>query len=262
MVAIDRENCIGCGLCAADCCMANILIDDGKAAVKRPTCILCGHCVAICPQEAVSIPEYDMADVEPVTCSDIAPEAMLSLIKTRRSIRKYAQKPVSKEAIAQLIQAGRYTATAKNQQDNSFIFVADRLEELKTLTRKVIDDFTPEDISSMDPQLKLYAKFNKRYKADTRDDYLFQNAPLLLVIAGGRGLDAGMAAQNIENMAVAMGMGALYNGYLKGLFSISPEIRSWLGTGDKEIQCCMLLGYPDVSYLRTAPRAAADAVIL
>ncbi len=262
MIVIDREKCIGCGLCVSDCCMANIVINDGKAILKRPSCIRCGHCVAICPQGAVSIPEYDVADVEPVACSGIAPEVMLRLIKSRRSIRKYKQKPVSREVIEQLIQAGRYTATAKNQQDNSFIFVADRLEELKTLTHRVIDAFTPEDISTMEPQLKAYAKFNMRYKANPRDDYLFQNAPLLLVIAGRREFDAGMAAQNIENIAVSMGMGTLYNGYLRGLFNSSPEIKNWLGIEDKEILSCMLLGYPDIGYLRTAPRADADAVIL
>ncbi len=262
MVVFDREKCIGCGLCAADCCTANIVINDGKAALKRPNCILCGHCVAVCPQGAVSVPEYDMADVEPLLGAGPSPEAVLYAIKSRRSIRNYKPEPVSQEAIAQLIQAGRYTATAENRQDNRFIFVADRLEELKSLTRKVIDAFTPQDISTIDPKRKAFVKFNQRWKANPKDDYLFQNAPVLLVIAGGRPLDAGMAAQNIENMAVSMGLGALYNGFLQILFSDSSEIRNWLGIGDAPIQCCMLLGYPDVSYCRTAPRAPADAVVL
>lgn len=63
MVKIDREKCIGCGLCADDCIALNIKIQDKKAQILTD-CLQCGHCVAVCPKGAVSIPEYDMADVE------------------------------------------------------------------------------------------------------------------------------------------------------------------------------------------------------
>ena len=63
MIKIDLEKCIGCGMCSADCLAMNIEIKDGKASIKKE-CIQCGHCVAICPVGAVSIPEYEMEDVE------------------------------------------------------------------------------------------------------------------------------------------------------------------------------------------------------
>ncbi len=262
MVIIDKEKCIGCGLCASDCCAANIRIVDGKAELKRPACIQCGHCVAICPQNAVSIPEYDMADVEASACGAVSPDELLRAIKSRRSIRRYTSQPVSESDIALLIQAARYTATAKNRQDNGLLFIQDRLGELKAFTREVIDAFTLPNPDDMNPMLSMYAKFNSRFKANPEDDYLFQNAPLLLVITGERALDAGMAAQNIENMAAALGLGVLFNGFLQGLFENVPDFKKWLGVEGKSIQCCMLLGHPDVAYPRTAPRAKPDVVIM
>ena len=63
MIKINKDACIGCGRCIRDCIAWNISLLDGKASPKKD-CFLCGHCVAICPADAVSIPEYDMADVE------------------------------------------------------------------------------------------------------------------------------------------------------------------------------------------------------
>ena len=63
MVQISTTLCTGCGKCADNCSSQNIFIHSGKAQV-RGGCFNCGQCVAICPQNAVSIPEYDMEDVK------------------------------------------------------------------------------------------------------------------------------------------------------------------------------------------------------
>ena len=92
MVVIDEKKCIGCGLCAADCIALNIEVEE-KARIKKE-CMQCGHCVAVCPQGAVSIPEYDMADVEEYDADSftLQPEQVLHSIKFRRSIRDYKPK--------------------------------------------------------------------------------------------------------------------------------------------------------------------------
>ena len=81
-----------------------------------------------------------------------------------------------------------------------------------------------------------YISFNRRRKADAEDDYLFRNAPVVLYITSDWPLDAGLAAQNIETMAVSMGMGALYNGYLARITDSNMEAKKWLGIGGKTHQ--------------------------
>lgn len=139
MVEVREDICIGCGACAADCLGRVIRMKEGKASVSA-SCIQCGHCVAICPVSAVSIPEYEMDEVEeyvPETF-DIAPENMLHMIKFRRSIRNFQPRMIEKEKAERVLDAGRYTATAKNAQECTFIFVQDAFEEFKEDRKSVV----------------------------------------------------------------------------------------------------------------------------
>ena len=84
------------------------------------------------------------------------------------------------------------------------------------------------------------------------------NAPVVLFITSDWPLDAGLAAQNMELMAVSLDLGMLYNGYLCRIADENAELKKWLGIEEKHIKACMLLGYPNVSYRRTAPRDKAN----
>lgn len=53
-IIIDKEKCIGCGLCVKDCVASAIKLEGGKAEVFKD-CIECGHCFAVCPQNAVDM---------------------------------------------------------------------------------------------------------------------------------------------------------------------------------------------------------------
>ncbi|MCI9100818.1 MAG: nitroreductase [Lachnospiraceae bacterium] len=255
MVKIDQERCIGCGLCADDCLALNIELKEEKANIKNE-CLLCGHCVAICPEHAVSIPEYDMDDVEEYDADSfkLNPENVLHAIKFRRSIRSYKPQKISQEYLNLLVQAGRYTATAKNNQNCCFVVVQDELEELKQRIWGFIDALEERAGGNVPHELMPYIAFNHRRKIDAFDDFLFRNAPAVLFITSDWPLDAGLAAQNIETMAVSLGMGVLYNGYVVRIAEKDKELKEWLGIKDETIKACMLLGYSAKDYPRTAPR--------
>ena len=261
MVTIDEAKCIGCGKCAKDCIAQIIEINNKKAHVTGE-CIQCGHCVAVCPCVAVSIPEYDMDEVELYNREtfSLEPYRVLHTIKFRRSIRDYRHTPVEQEKLELILQAGRYTATSKNNQDCHFVFVQNGLDQLKTMVWGHIDQITPAKSSDISRDLLPYTVFNRRRKADPADDYLFRNAPVVIFITSDWKLDAGLAAQNMELMAVSLGLGMLYNGYLARIADDNKELKTWLGIGGKKIEACMLLGYPNVTYARTAPRKPANVI--
>ncbi|MDD3278669.1 MAG: nitroreductase family protein [Lachnospiraceae bacterium] len=261
MVKIDIERCVGCGKCAEDCIAHNIEVTDRKASIKKD-CLQCGHCVAVCPAGAVSIPEYEMEDVEEYDAAgfSLEPEQVLHSMKFRRSIRNYKPEKVKKSDLELLLQAGRYTATAKNNQDCCFIFVQEELEQLRSIVWKFIDDMEKKDGHHIQRDLLPYVAFNRRRKANPQDDYLFRNAPVVLFITSDWPLDAGLAAANIETMACSLGMGVLYDGYLDRISDANVELKRWLGIEGKSIKACMLLGYPAIKYTRTAPRRAANVI--
>ena len=261
MIQVNENKCIGCGLCAEDCVGRAIAVEDGKAVVKNE-CIQCGHCVAICPVNAVEIPDYDMDDVEEYNKEtfELNPENILHAIKYRRSVRDYKPEKVSEDTLKLLAKAGRYTATAKNNQGCCFVFVQDEIEYVKETVYDYIDANVKNVGVTLPKEFLTFVAFS-RNKKKHGVDFLFRNAPVVLFITSDWPLDAGLAALNIENMAVSLGMGALYNGYLARLVEANEELKKWLGIEGKEIRACMLLGYPAKQYKRTAPRKEANVII-
>ena len=42
VINIDKEKCIGCGMCEKDCIAHNIVVENHKAGVLSNDCIMCG----------------------------------------------------------------------------------------------------------------------------------------------------------------------------------------------------------------------------
>lgn len=261
MIEVQRELCIGCGLCIGDCPVNALELEDKKAAAVKE-CLNCGHCVAICPKAAVAIPDYDMEEVEEFDKDrfTIRPEIYLNAVKFRRSIRNFKDKPIEDEILEQIINAGRYTPTARNAQACTFVVVKRRLDEFKGL---LWSEF-PGLLETFKETYPMYADafegFYERWMHNPKDDPFFFNCTTFLVIGTPVPLDGGLAAANIENMAVAEGAGVLYSGFLQRIIASCPALLEWLGLENNMISCCMLLGYPAVQYRRTAPRKKAALV--
>ena len=58
MLKIDKEACIGCGICEDTCTFSAIAVVDGVAVVGD-NCTLCGNCVDVCEVGALSIDKVE-----------------------------------------------------------------------------------------------------------------------------------------------------------------------------------------------------------
>ena len=62
IITIDREKCVGCGLCVNACKESAIGLVDGKAMLLREDyCDGLGNCLPVCPTNAISFIEKDVA---------------------------------------------------------------------------------------------------------------------------------------------------------------------------------------------------------
>ncbi len=49
---INKDMCVGCGICVENCPVGAITMDENDAVINMESCIRCGKCHRICPQNA------------------------------------------------------------------------------------------------------------------------------------------------------------------------------------------------------------------
>ena len=50
---LDKERCIGCGICQKHCAHGALTKSGGKMSIDRSKCAGCGSCIAVCPRDAL-----------------------------------------------------------------------------------------------------------------------------------------------------------------------------------------------------------------
>jgi bidirectional [NiFe] hydrogenase diaphorase subunit len=103
LVALDRDKCTGCGLCARECPSGALSISPVSEAgtfrlvFRHGDCLACGKCVKVCPEQALHLertlePEKLGGEVllfedEIIRCSEcgapVGPRRMVEKIRAR-----------------------------------------------------------------------------------------------------------------------------------------------------------------------------------
>ena len=160
---IDKTKCVGCGLCVSDCVSQCISLKGGKAEVNESFCIGCRHCYALCPQNAVELTGWGEQIPEP-SKEHVSPEALMGLMKRRRSTRQFQDKPVPQAVIDQLLEAARYCPTAENHQVVEYIILDEKKAEAEALAVEgVLYSGFFRVVSKVNPKLKKLLKIRKGY---------------------------------------------------------------------------------------------------
>ena len=249
IIEVNNDLCIGCGLCKNDCPVNNINIENKKSVIKNKDCLMCGHCSAICPNEAITLTGFDELPIELTNKQNLDLYELLMAIKSRRSIRKFKDKEVPSEIVNQIIEAGRYTPSAKNAQDVSYIVLGENKGKYEEIAIKLF--------RKIKPVASLWMKDAKEVTID--NNFFFKNAPIVILVVTKNEINGSLAASNMSLMAESFGLGVLYSGFFSEVVKYSPKLRKLLNLKPKEhIAATLVIGYPDVKYRRTSQKEKAN----
>lgn len=265
MIIIDSNKCIGCGLCVRDCFPGALTMEERNPRFAySDRCIGCGHCIAVCPTEAVSDDTLDMNEVlsqQP----EKTPENLLLSMQMRRSCRHFTAEVVSEHDLNMILEAARYCPTAKNLQGTRYIAVKESISELLDAALEGLGHAGRQiQKTATDPnelrRANNFINWSEIRRTNKNFDPLFFHAPLVLMfVSDGDVRDPAAAASYAELMAYHLGLGCLYSGYFTACSDISPKVREILGLNPEEkVVRCLVLGHPDVKFLRSVPRKPVD----
>ncbi|WP_370574847.1 nitroreductase family protein [Methanomethylovorans sp.] len=177
-------------------------------------------------------------------------DPVISNIKTRRSVRDYAGKPVSNEVIESIIDAGIHAPTGFGTQPWRFVVIKD-----KSIMKQMSGHCKPRLLQQLEGvNTDAAVQFKKMLKTEEFD--IFYNAPVLVIVLGSKtapttDYDCAMCAQNMMLAAHAMGIGSCWIG-TACLVQENPEMMQKLKIpADFKVVAPIIFGYTG-----TVPAAA------
>lgn len=264
---VSQQACTRCGFCVADCPARIIAMADGGypaiAPEKEAACYRCQHCLAICPAAAVSILGLRPGDSLPLDGNYPAPDQMETLIKGRRSVRRYRDENLEPELLQRLLEVAWHAPTGVNSRQVLFTVVDDR-DKLARLRDEVMAGLARVVRGNTLPAgLGFFADFVRLWE-EKGIDTIFRGAPHLLVASAPRDVaspvpDCLIALSYFELYAQVNGVGTVWDGLAKwAINDLVPETRSRLGIPpDHVIGYAMAFGRPAVRYVRTVQHGPA-----
>ncbi len=266
LLSVNDAKCKKCGTCIEVCpdgiiSMSEIL--ERPVILKRDesSCIHCGHCAAICPAGSLnhqSSPLEESAMIQ----KKLLPksEQLEHLLKSRRSIRVFKQKPVEKEKIFTIINTAIYAPTGCNSQAVEWIVINNKD------TIKKVKDLVIEWMKNMlSAKHEFASEFEKILKKVENDDVILRNAPALVIAQAGQGAltgvqDVDIALSHFEITALAYGLGTCWAGLLTLALQDYKPLRKKLDLNG--FSCyAMMLGYPKFSFRRQPKRKQAKIIL-
>jgi nitroreductase/NAD-dependent dihydropyrimidine dehydrogenase PreA subunit len=285
-LTVDTTLCRACGACVAECTLHWVApgglsgaTDNQHVDPSRPDCVHCLHCYAVCPAGAIRLSEEYIPLAEAEAWRDVRPEALESLRALRRSTRRFQQKPVPRDLIARVVAAGCHIPSGGNRHAYEFTVLTDPAVKGELLAefsryydriRKLMENSALMTVAGLflSPYERAFLNdpdYGQRMKElldrfHAGDDPVFYHAPAAIVIHTGELIptpqqDSVLAGFAMALVAQTLGLGTCFVSLAEKGLSASKRCKALAGIPAQDhIHAVLLLGYPDVTYLRPTPK--------
>jgi nitroreductase len=162
-------------------------------------------------------------------------ENLMEVIKKRKSIRAYKDKPLPKDVINSILEAARYAPTARNLQEL----------EYKVITSKALIKQLSDGIAAALKKEGMPLKGPPGGRPN-----FFYEAPLLIIITAPRenmfsATDSALAVQNIMLYATSIDLGSCFIGMAKLLERDKKLLKALHISDSSNIAAAVICGYAD-----------------
>ena len=177
--------------------------------------------------------------------------SVIDAIKNRRSMRAYESKPVPRDIINAIIEAGNQAPFTSITRSQPWRFVVVENPEFKQKLLQTTLPFWKNAIGGMkETAPDLYKMAMCIYDAmDDPKDPIYYNAPVIIFVVGhaNNAVSCALACENMMIAAQSFALGSCYTGFgamVKG----NPEVVQALElTKDEGVYGPILIGYPKLN---------------
>lgn len=181
-------------------------------------------------------------------------DALMGIMRGRRSVRMFGKDPVPRELVEKIIEAATWAPSASNRQDWEFAVVESHAVKraMGLAVRRRWDELLGRpEAESVGEELRQHARFFTWFaraplviavSAREADGYMAALCGEAAAGVAGQKISAAMAAQNLMLAAHALGLGSCC---LTAPLAAEEELKTLLGLGRRRALVCLIaLGWP------------------
>lgn len=289
-IQINNITCKGCGTCC-EVCPRHIPEVEGIGKNKFVVvnserallCMYCGQCAAVCPTNSIKVSGLAPDEFGPIKPLGIDDEQLFTMMKQRRSVRRYKDIQVPRKILDRIVDAVNLAPTGTSSRTTGVIII-DGSEKLKEFSELVYQQYERLDNALKNPVGRFIVRqkagkkklsdlhsfvmpgmrwYIKWYREGMRDD-IRRDCPALMLFHSPINEPMGeenciIATTYAEFMAQILRVGACRNDLIPPVCNRSHQIRELIGLpNDREVYSGLILGYSKYKYKRTIPRQVAE----